>query len=111
MKKSSLLVQKKDLDTEKKHKRFFFYVLLCKDYSFYAGYTTNLKRRLQQHNSGKGAKYTRIKSKQPMTILYFEEYPTKSEAMKMEAQFKKLTRSKKEQFLNEKGITYFIPVS
>lgn len=60
--------------------KHYFYVLECKDQSYYAGYTNNLNKRLAVHNSGKGAKYT--KSRLPVVLLWHEEYETKIEAMK-----------------------------
>ncbi|MBG9812183.1 endonuclease [Bacillus endophyticus] len=78
----------------------FFYVLECRDKSFYGGYTNNMERRLTAHNEGKGAKYTR--ARRPVVLLYKEEFETKSEAMKAEYAFKKLTRKEKERFLEER---------
>lgn len=84
----------------------YFYVLLCKDYSLYAGYTTDLKRREEEHNSGVGAKYTRPKSRRPLKMIYAESHQTRSEATKAEAAFKKLTRINKEKYLNENGVVF-----
>lgn len=84
----------------------YFYVLYCKDQSLYAGYTTDLKRREAEHNSGNGAKYTRPKSRRPLQMIYAESYPTRSEAMKAEAAFKKLTRANKEVYLKKNGVTF-----
>jgi putative endonuclease len=75
----------------------FFYVLTCKDGSFYGGYTNNLKRRIRLHNEGKGAKYTRGRG--PVSLTYFKPFPSKSEALKAECHFKSLSRKKKEEFL------------
>lgn len=72
----------------------FTYMLRCADDSLYTGWTTDLAGRLDAHNSGKGAKYTR--SRLPVRLVYFEEFDTKEEAMKREAAIKKLTRAKKE---------------
>ncbi|MDN6161650.1 MAG: GIY-YIG nuclease family protein, partial [Atopostipes sp.] len=72
-----------------KSKKSYFYVLYCKDRSLYAGYTTNLKRREKEHNSGDGAKYTRPASRRPLKMIYAESYQTRSEATKAEAAFKK----------------------
>lgn len=83
---------------EKKH---FFYVLHCADNTFYGGYTTEPERRLKEHNSGTGAKYTRIKRRHPMAMIYTEAFPTKSEAMKAEYAFKQLSRPEKEIFLKK----------
>lgn len=82
----------------------YFYVLYCQDSSLYAGYTTDLKRRLSEHNSGQGAKYTRPLSRRPVTLLYAQAYGTKSEAMQAEYAFKQLTRPQKECFLQEQGV-------
>lgn len=72
----------------------FFYVLECRDGSYYAGYTNDLKRRVAVHNDGKGAKYTR--AKRPVHCIYVETYETKRQAMQAEYQFKQLTRKQKE---------------
>lgn len=81
------------------NKKHYFYVLLCADNTFYAGYTTDLTRRLAEHNSGKGAKYTRLKKRRPAKMIHHEVFQTKSDAMKKEYAFKQLTRLKKEAYL------------
>ncbi|WP_249641444.1 MULTISPECIES: GIY-YIG nuclease family protein [unclassified Enterococcus] len=75
----------------------YFYVLKCADKSFYGGYTTEPNRRLKEHNQGTGAKYTRHRT--PVQMIHLEAFETKSEAMKAEAAFKKLTRTAKCQYL------------
>ncbi|HEO8421919.1 GIY-YIG nuclease family protein [Niallia sp. FSL W8-0635] len=75
----------------------YFYVLLCSDGSYYAGYTNDLQKRLNTHNAGKGAKYTR--GRLPVSIIHYEAFQTKQEAMKAEYAFKQLERKKKEEFL------------
>ena len=89
--------------TDKKH---FTYILRCSDGSLYTGYTTDLAKRLQTHNAGKGAKYT--KARLPVEMVYHEEYATKEEAMRREAAIKKLTRKQKIELIknqtNTKGI-------
>ena len=92
--------------TKNKINKSFFYVLWCKDHSFYAGYTTDLKRREQEHNTGVGAKYTRPASRRPLKMIYAETYATRSEAMQAEAAFKRLTRSQKESYLKEHGLEF-----
>jgi len=78
----------------------YIYVLKCNDGSFYTGYTTNLEKRVNTHNNGKGAKYTR--GRLPVRLVYSKEFPTKSEALKAEYAFKQWSRNKKEQFLFKK---------
>lgn len=86
-------------------KGHYFYVLMCNDGSYYAGYTNDLQKRLKTHNEGKGAKYTR--GRLPVSIIYHEEFQTKQEAMKAEYAFKQLDRKKKEKFLmKEVGAAY-----
>jgi putative endonuclease len=75
------------------------YVVLCFDNTYYCGITTNLQRRLNQHNGVKsgGAKYTR--SRRPCKLIYQEEHANRSVASKREYEFKKLTRKKKENII------------
>ncbi|OGK13351.1 endonuclease [Candidatus Roizmanbacteria bacterium RIFCSPLOWO2_01_FULL_38_12] len=76
-------------------KLFYFYIVRCADDSLYSGITTDLKRRVGEHNSKKlGAKYTR--SKQPVTLIYKEKFSSKSAAMKREWEVKQMTKSEKE---------------
>ncbi len=77
-----------------------FYVLECKDGSYYAGYTNDLEKRVRVHNEGKGAKYTR--AKRPVQCIYYEGFESKREAMQAEYQFKQLNRDAKERYI-EKG--------
>ena len=57
----------------------YIYILECADGTYYTGYTTDLDRRLDAHNKGKGAKYTRVR--RPVRRLYEEVFPSKQEAM------------------------------
>lgn len=75
----------------------FVYILRCKDNSLYTGWTTDLKRRVQEHNDGTGAKYTRGRG--PVKLVYFEEFERKDEAAKREYAIKQLTRKQKEKLL------------
>ena len=68
----------------------YTYILRCKDNSLYCGWTNDLKKRLTSHNAGKGAKYTH--SRHPVTLVYFETFETKEEAMSREFAIKKLCR-------------------
>jgi putative endonuclease len=71
----------------------FVYILRCSDNTLYTGWTTDLNRRLKCHNSGKGSKYTRCRL--PVKIVYYENLPDKSSALKRECEIKKLSRVEK----------------
>lgn len=80
----------------------YTYILKCSDGSLYTGWTTDLERRLKEHNAGQGAKYT--KSRRPVVLAYYEVFDTKEEAMKREYAIKQLRRKDKLKLLesNEK---------
>ena len=78
-------------------KTYYTYILRCKDNSLYTGYTDNVEKRLAIHNEGKGAKYTR--GRLPVGLVYCEELPDKSTAIKREIEIKKLPKSKKEKLI------------
>ena len=84
-----------------KNNSHYFYVLECADQSFYAGYTNNVDRRVDVHNAGKGAKYTRARG--PVECIYVEEFDTKPEAMRAEYAFKQLTRTQKIKYIGRDG--------
>ena len=71
----------------------YVYILRCADDTLYTGWTTDLEKRIRAHNGKKGAKYT--KSRTPVTLFYYEEFESKSDALKREAAIKKLPRSSK----------------
>jgi putative endonuclease len=74
------------------------YIVCCNDNSYYTGITTDVMRRLDEHNSPKkGAKYTR--SRRPVELVYFEKAATRSIATRREAQIKKLTPAGKKQLI------------
>lgn len=68
------------------------YILRCSDSSLYTGITSDIERRVTEHNSSEklGAKYT--KTRRPVTLVHSESYQTRSEALKREWQIKKLSR-------------------
>ena len=74
-------------------KKWVLYILQCKDGSLYTGITDDLDRRLAAHNAGKGAKYTRGRA--PLTLVYREEMPTYSDALRREYRIKQLSRTEK----------------
>ena len=90
-----------------KSKKHYVYVLACADQTLYTGYTTNPKRREQEHQSRKGAKYTRLKRRQPCRMLMTKAFASRSEAMSCEDRFKQLTRLQKERCLRKIGVKAF----
>jgi len=73
---------------------YYLYILECRDRTLYTGITTDLKRRLTEHNSSDlGAKYTR--GRRPVKLVYSQEFESRSEASKEEARLKKLSRPEK----------------
>ena len=92
------------MNTEKD--TWFVYLLRCNDNSLYAGVTTDIKRRVDEHNTSVlGAKYTR--ARRPVTLVYLETASDRSNACKQEYQLRKLPKQKKEQ----KVATYLIDIS
>ena len=83
----------KETDKQNQHQGNYTYIVKCSDETLYTGWTNNLKKRLEAHNSGKGAKYTR--AKRPVELVYYEGYATKEEAMSREYAIKQLSRQKK----------------
>ena len=76
---------------------YFVYLLECKDHSFYCGYTKDIKRRAEEHGKGIGSKYTR--ARRPVKLIYVEEQPTLSAALKREHAIKKFSRKQKEELV------------
>lgn len=72
---------------------YYTYILQCGDGSLYTGYAADPIRREALHNSGKGAKYTR--SHLPVHLVYTEAFETKGEALRREAEIKRLPRHEK----------------
>lgn len=69
------------------------YIVRCSDNTLYTGWTNHLEERIEAHNRGKGARYTR--SRRPVELVYFESFATKEEAMSREFKVKRLTRAEK----------------
>lgn len=78
---------------------YFVYILRCADETLYTGYTDDPQRRTGVHNAGKGAKYTR--SRRPVELVYTEECPDKSAALRRERAIKGLTRKEKLALIEE----------
>lgn len=75
------------------------YIVRCSDNTYYTGITTDMDRRLNEHNSGKGAKYTRTRT--PVELEETQEFPDRSSASKEEYRIKKLSRTQKEELIGE----------
>lgn len=73
--------------------KWFVYLLECRNGALYCGITTDVGRRFTEHQSGKGARYTRLNP--PLAIVAVKEYPDRSSASKAEWQVKKLPRARK----------------
>lgn len=76
---------------------WYVYILQCADGTLYTGITTDVNRRLNEHNSGKGAKYTRTRL--PVMIVAVSEAGSRSEASKEEYRIKQLTREQKIKYI------------
>lgn len=87
----------------------FAYILECSDGSFYSGYTTDLGRRVKEHNGmgesktaqAAGARYTR--ARRPVKLIFSKVFESRSEAQKFEASVKKLTRAEKHSLLQKES--------
>jgi len=81
---------------------YYLYIIKCADETLYTGITTELNRRVKEHNSSnKAAKYTR--SRRPVTLVYSEEYRDKSTASQREYHIKKKMSRKEKIALIEEG--------
>lgn len=80
--------------------KYCVYIVECRDGSFYTGITTNLEKRIKEHNGELkgGAKYT--KGKGPVVLKYFEKLETRSDALKREYEIKQLTRKQKQKIIS-----------
>ena len=73
--------------------KYFVYIVECFDGTLYTGYTKDVPRRVKQHNSGIASKYTR--TRRPVKLVYAEEHPDVSSALKREYTIKQLTKEQK----------------
>ncbi|MEG0780022.1 MAG: GIY-YIG nuclease family protein [Oscillospiraceae bacterium] len=78
---------------------YWIYILRCQDGTLYTGSTDDVERRAATHNRGMGAKYTR--GRLPVCVVYREELPDRSAALRREAAIKKLSRAEKLQLLEK----------
>ncbi len=78
---------------------WFVYILRCRDGTYYTGITTDLTRRLTEHNAGLGAKYTR--PRRPIALVYSEPTISRSAAARREYQIKRLTPAGKKKLIED----------
>ncbi|MFA5528973.1 MAG: GIY-YIG nuclease family protein [Peptostreptococcales bacterium] len=76
----------------------YIYIIECQDKTLYTGYTTDIEKRIEMHNKGLGAKYTRGRG--PVVLKYFEEFHSKNDALKREKAIQKLSRVQKLHLIN-----------
>lgn len=81
--------------------KVYVYMLRCKNNSLYTGWTTNLERRVREHNKGTGSKY--VRANRPVELVYFEEMNDRVEAAKREYQIKQLSKDEKELLVSQQG--------
>ena len=82
-----------------KYRRWFVYILKCRDGTLYTGTTNDLARREAEHNNGTASRYTR--SRRPVQIIYREPCGSRSAALKKEYAVKSLTRKGKEDYIDK----------
>jgi putative endonuclease len=75
----------------------YVYVIECSDGTYYTGYTTDVERRVAEHDAGEGAKYTRGRT--PVELVHAESHDTRSAAMSREHEIKSLSRRAKKRLI------------
>jgi putative endonuclease len=78
---------------------YYFYLLRCSDGSLYAGICIDLDQRVETHQNGRGAKYTR--SRLPVTLVHQEQYRSKGDALRRELEVKNWTKQRKERLVSD----------
>jgi putative endonuclease len=86
---------------------WYFYLIRCRDGSLYTGITTDVDRRLAEHQSGKGSKYLRGRS--PLMLVFHKKLGSKNLALAMENKIKKLTKKQKEELIRDEHAFSLIP--
>ena len=81
----------------------YVYIVECANGTFYTGWAVDVSRRVQMHNAGRGARYTRMH--RPVKLVYAEEMSTRAAAMQREAEIKKWPREKKKKLIRKSGIS------
>ncbi|WP_267201811.1 GIY-YIG nuclease family protein [Limosilactobacillus kribbianus] len=84
--------------------KYYIYVLYCADDTLYCGFTNNVARRFATHQACHGAKYTRVRRRHPLRLIYQEEFASKPAALSAEYHFKHQPRAAKVRYLKEHGV-------
>ncbi len=79
---------------------YFVYIILCRDGTFYTGYTQNVGERARLHARGRGARYT--KAHPPLKVVHVEALSSRSEAMQRERAIKKLSHKQKQELVSSR---------
>ncbi len=95
-----MMSQKKEMVGLAQQQNNYVYIVRCHDQTLYTGWTNHLEKRIEAHNTGKGAKYT--KARRPVELVYLETFDNKSEALKREYQIKQLKKKEKEELILSK---------
>jgi len=85
------------IDAPEAESSAYVYIVRCADGTYYTGWTTDVARRVKEHNAGRGARYTRQRG--PVPLVYYEAQPDRSIAMKREDQIKRRGRRYKERLI------------
>lgn len=85
-------------------RKYYMYVLYCADDTLYCGFTTDVTRRFTAHQTGRGAKYTRVRARHPLRLIYQSAFDSKHDALSAEYHFKHQSRAKKVAYLAQHGI-------
>lgn len=84
--------------TKQKRRPWYLYVVECTDSSFYTGISTDVQRRVREHNGGQGARYT--VARRPVTLRASWRYADQRGAMQAEAAFKRQARAAKKRMID-----------
>ncbi|MEM2118696.1 MAG: GIY-YIG nuclease family protein [Candidatus Bathyarchaeia archaeon] len=81
---------------------YYVYILLCKNGSYYTGYTKDVDSRMKMHKTGKGARYTKMHK--PKKLVYIEEFSTRKDAMRRERKIKAMNHKQKKMLTKKYGL-------
>lgn len=99
--KRMIHIMKERYGRKRPREKWFVYMLLCEGGTFYTGITKDLEKRIEKHNAGKAAKYTR--TRRPVKLIYQEICNNRSKALVRECQVKALPKKKKQELIENKG--------